>query len=43
MRMNQAKHDPDFDLAEGTHQMALTLRIYSNDLERNHIYDTSSI
>ncbi len=30
--MSVANHDPDFDLAKGSHQVVLTLRIDSNDL-----------
>ena len=42
MDVSVANHDPDFDLAEGSHQMAETLRIDSNDLilEKDHKYNT---
>ncbi len=37
-----ACHDPDFDPAKESHQMALTLRIDSNDLilGKDHKYNT---
>ena len=35
-----ASHDPDFDLAKGSHQMALTLRTDSNDLIKTEITNT---
>ncbi len=40
--MSLACHNPDFDPATESHQMALTLRIDSNDLisEKDHKYNT---
>jgi hypothetical protein len=32
--VSQASQDPDFDLAEGSHQLAETLRIDSNDFRK---------
>lgn len=45
LRVSVACHDPNFVLAEETHQMAWTLRIDSNDLifERDHEYNTQYI
>jgi hypothetical protein len=34
VRVSVANHDPDFDLAKGSHQVAITLRIDSNDLRK---------
>ncbi len=34
VRMSLACHDPDFDLAKGSHHVAKTLRIDSSDLRK---------
>jgi hypothetical protein len=34
VKVSVANHDPDFDLAKGSHQVAITLRIDSNDLNK---------
>ena len=39
--MSQANHDPDFDLAKGSHQVALNLSILVQMIsERNHKQST---
>ena len=35
-----ANHDPDFDLAKGSHQVAMILRIDSNDFRKGGITNT---
>ncbi len=40
MWVSIAYHDPDFDLAEGSHQVVVTLRIDSNDLICEEITNT---
>jgi hypothetical protein len=39
LRVSVANHDPDFDLAKGSRQVAISLRIDSNDLGKE-ITDT---
>ncbi len=41
--VSQAFHDPDFELAEGSHQVAITLRFDLNDLIFEKITNTKQL